>query len=573
MSLCINPSCQKPHNPDNILFCEACGSELLLEGRYRVIRKLGEGGFGKTFEVSQNNTLKVLKVLTLDDPKAVSLFQQEARVLTQLNHSGIPKAEVYFTFFPRNSQSPLHCLVMEKIEGLDLSQYMEQRDNRPIDEKLAILWLTQLANILNEVHKQNFFHRDIKPSNIMLKADGHLALIDFGTAREVTKTYYQKAAGQNITGIISPGYTPLEQANGKAVPQSDFFALGRTFIYLLTGKSPDEFSEDSQTGKLIWRDSASQVSKPLAGLIDYLSEPFSGKRPQNAEMILRCISDINNLSYLSSTSASTVPSTLVKPPQQHTQHKTVSSSQQQSSKNQTNESSQQIYQGIGALIGGVILIFFRFGWKDISKIFRPQASQPVAISQPTEIQKKNNPKKINSQPPNQAPHVSNKNTYPQIPYGWKKFQGGGASLWLPPNWQPSNLQQLDTENFMNKYLHQNLGITPNILAVNSSSDQFVLVFREAISPNTTLRQSLKETYQAFLNIDPNTLRLVDMRVNSDGQYETGIIVIEANNRTKQISYLLNFNNTSWAVSFICKSSDFEENLQIFESSIRTFILN
>lgn len=406
MSLCINPNCPKPQNPNNILFCETCGSELLLEGRYRVIRQLGEGGFGKTFEVSQNNTLKVLKVLTLDDPKAVSLFQQEARVLSQLNHPGIPKAEVYFTFIPRNSQSPLHCLVMEKIEGLDLSQYMEQRDNRPIDEKLAILWLTQLANILNEVHKQNFFHRDIKPSNIMLKADGNLALIDFGTAREVTKTYYQKAAGQNITGIISPGYTPLEQANGKAVPQSDFFALGRTFIYFLTGKSPDEFSEDSQTGKLIWRDSALQVSKPLAGLIDYLSEPFSGKRPQNAEMILRCISDINYLSYLSSNSASTVPSTLVKQPQQHTQHKTVSSSQQQSSKNQTNESSQQIYQGIGALIGGVILIFFRFGWKDTSKILQPQVSQPVEVSQPTEIQE-NNSELVTPSPKIQETYVDN----------------------------------------------------------------------------------------------------------------------------------------------------------------------
>jgi hypothetical protein len=55
----------------------------------------------------------------------------------------------------------------------------------------------------------------------MLKADGHLTLIDFGTAREVTETYHQKVAGQNITGIISPGHTPLEQANGKAVPQSD----------------------------------------------------------------------------------------------------------------------------------------------------------------------------------------------------------------------------------------------------------------------------------------------------------------------------------------------------------------
>ncbi|RCJ21902.1 hypothetical protein A6770_04510 [Nostoc minutum NIES-26] len=380
MSLCVNPHCANPQNDDNILFCKVCGSELLLQGRYRVIRQLGEGGFGKTFEVSQNNILKVLKVLMLDDSKAVSLFQQEATVLSQLNHPGIPKAEIYFTFLPRNSQSSLHCLVMEKIEGLDLYQYMEQKQNQPIDDKLAILWLTQLANILHEVHKQNFFHRDIKPSNIMLKTDGHLALIDFGTAREITKTYYQKVAKQNITGIISPGYTPLEQVNGKAVPQSDFFALGRTFVYLLTGKSPDEFSEDSQTGKLIWRDTASQASKPLAGLIDYLMEPFSGKRPQNAEIILRCISDINNSSYSPSNSASAVPSTLVKSPQQNTQYKTLSNSQLQSSKNQNNESSQQIAQVVGTLVGAALLIVVKFGWRDISKLFQPQTSQPVATS-------------------------------------------------------------------------------------------------------------------------------------------------------------------------------------------------
>ncbi len=194
MSLCVNPHCSRPQNPENLLFCQGCGSELLLEGQYRVIRQLGEGGFGKTFEVNHSNTLKVLKVLTLDDAKAVSLFQQEARVLSQLNHPGIPKADRYFTFLPKNSQSPLHCLVMEKIEGLDLQQYLEQRSNRPIDQKLALLWLTHLANILHQVHQQNFFHRDIKPSNVMLKADGHLALIDFGTAREVIRTYHQKAA-------------------------------------------------------------------------------------------------------------------------------------------------------------------------------------------------------------------------------------------------------------------------------------------------------------------------------------------------------------------------------------------
>lgn len=92
MCLCISPGCPRPQNYGISLFCQACGSELLLEGKYRVIRKMGEGGFGKTFEVSHSNTFKVLKVLILDDVKAVSLFQQEARVLSQLNHPGIPKA-------------------------------------------------------------------------------------------------------------------------------------------------------------------------------------------------------------------------------------------------------------------------------------------------------------------------------------------------------------------------------------------------------------------------------------------------------------------------------------------------
>ncbi|MFN5065532.1 MAG: hypothetical protein ACK4V0_07640 [Aphanizomenon sp.] len=101
--------------------------------------------------------------------------------------------------------------------------------------------------------------------------------IDFGTAREVTQTLMQKVAGQQVTGIISAGYTPPEQMNGKAVPQSDFFALGRTFVYLLTGKYPQNFAEDSRTGALIWRDNAAGISQKLLDLVDYLMSPFPGE--------------------------------------------------------------------------------------------------------------------------------------------------------------------------------------------------------------------------------------------------------------------------------------------------------
>ncbi len=300
MSYCINPNCPKPQNPENLLFCQTCGSQLLLEGRYRVMRLLGEGGFAKTYEVSDCGTPKVLKLLFLNQPKAVSLFQQESQVLSRLNHPGIPKvaADGYFTFSPRNSQQPAHCLVMEKIEGINLEELMSRRNNQPIPEALALDWLKQLAEILAQVNQQNYFHRDIKPANIMLRisppyqgeAEGKLVLIDFGTAREITATIL--GGGPKVTQIVSAGYTPLEQACGQAVPQSDFFALGRTFVYLLTGKSPRDLPADSATGQLLWRNSAPQISDPVANLIDDLMALLPASRPQTSQIILQRLAEI-----------------------------------------------------------------------------------------------------------------------------------------------------------------------------------------------------------------------------------------------------------------------------------------
>lgn len=292
MSLCINPRCRNPQNPDNSLFCQACGSELLLAGRYRVIRLLsGKGGFGNTYEVTCDDTPKVLKVLTNPIPKAVELFQQEARVLSQLNHPGIPKGEMDFTFFPRDSQEPLYCLVMEKIEGLDLEEYLQGRQNRPIDERLALEWLTELVKVLHEVHQQQFFHRDIKPSNIMLGANGHLMLIDFGTVRQVTGTI---VSGGRSTSIYTVGYAPPEQEHGYAVPESDFFALGRTFVYLLTGKQPtDTDIYDYYNNELRWRDRAYNISPQLADLIDKMMAAKASQRPANTQVILQRLHEID----------------------------------------------------------------------------------------------------------------------------------------------------------------------------------------------------------------------------------------------------------------------------------------
>lgn len=304
MAICINPQCPNPHNSDEHHFCQACGSELLLQFRYRVIKEIGKGGFGQTYEVKEGNTTKVLKVLINTSTKAVELFKREAGVLKQLNQPSIPKVEPdgYFTFTPRGSQQPLHCLIMEKIVGLNLWDYIRQL-GRPIDGDTAKRWLSELITILQPVHEQGFLHRDIKPQNIIFKTDGTLALIDFGAIKEGQDTEVATEASRGSggtehatrttgkTSIQSLGYTPNEQMNGQAIlPQSDFYALGRTFIYLLTGREPKNIDYDPLSDKLNWQQYAPNVPSQLADLIDQMSATLVRERPRSFQEIFQQLS-------------------------------------------------------------------------------------------------------------------------------------------------------------------------------------------------------------------------------------------------------------------------------------------
>ncbi len=295
MSFCVNPQCQKPDNSSTNLFCQNCGSELLIDGRYRVLELLGQGGFSLTYHVLDlDSRPKVLKVLMDNHPKYVELFQQEAQVLEKMDHPGIPKLDLdgYFTYLPKDREEPMHCIAMEKIEGLNLEEYLKKRGNRPIQQKRVLRWLAKLSLILEQVHNLDFFHRDIKPSNIMLRANGSLVLIDFGTVRQLSQSYIDKQAAGLLTGVFSTGYTPMEQMRGKAVKQSDFYALGGTIIFLLTGRNPFEFY-NSQTGKMEWRDKVENISPPFANLIDRMMAPLAAERPKTAREIFRKIIQID----------------------------------------------------------------------------------------------------------------------------------------------------------------------------------------------------------------------------------------------------------------------------------------
>jgi serine/threonine protein kinase len=301
MSLCINPHCRQPNHPDNSasLTCQSCGSDLLLQGRYRVMRLISnQSGFGRVYEAYERNIPKILKVLKESynhNDKVLELFRREVQVLSQLNHPGVPQVEPdgYFLYFPKESTEPLHCLVMEKIDGPNLKQWMVQQGNHPISEKQAMLWLTQLTDVLHLVHQHNYFHRDIKPENIMLRSSGQLVLVDFGAAREMTQTYLAQLGDSDITAVSSAGYTPPEQEQGQAVPQSDFYAMGRTLIYLLTAKMPNDPSVyDSRTNAFRWREDAPQISTALADFIDELIAPAAANRPQTTTAILERLAQV-----------------------------------------------------------------------------------------------------------------------------------------------------------------------------------------------------------------------------------------------------------------------------------------
>jgi WD40 repeat protein len=262
-------------------------------------------GFGVVYEAFEGFTSKILKVLQEkwnNEPKAVELFKREYDVLLELsrqNVTGVPQADAYFQYSTREGKI-LHCLVMEKVEGINLEQWLKQYDN--LSQKRALKWLREITLILDKIHQQNWLHRDIKPPNIMLRNSGELVLIDFGTAREETQTYHQKVKGQQVTGITSAGYTPNEQQHGQAVIQSDFHALGRTFVHLLTRKHPLEIY-DPVNDVLSWREETENIHPLLLDFIDELMGRLPENRPANSRVILQRLDEIERQLKLPPTPA------------------------------------------------------------------------------------------------------------------------------------------------------------------------------------------------------------------------------------------------------------------------------
>ncbi len=269
MLYCINPKCSDRENLDNATSCSNCGTQLLVNNRYKLIqplRELSGDYFTDIFLVEDlglspedwgiKKVLKVLKYNNNDD--LVRLFKQESRTLMWLKNPGVPAVEPdgYFVLNTTRPAQSLHCLVMEFIEGDNLEELVAKKG--AIDQATALDWLIQLTKILHLLHQRHLIHRDIKPSNLILRPNGQLALIDFGTVRE---------GEEGSTQIGSIGYAAPEQLNGSAVLASDLFAVGRTFVYLLTGNTPLELEDYKVKQKLDldWLTSVKTTINLLAG--------------------------------------------------------------------------------------------------------------------------------------------------------------------------------------------------------------------------------------------------------------------------------------------------------------------
>lgn len=271
----------------------------MLDNRYRIIRELPEGGFGRTF-LAENTRMpsrkrciiKMLKPLH-NNPQIYQLvqerFHREAAILEELgeNNNQIPR------LYDKFEEAGLFYLVQEWIQGQTLGNIQAQvgiaSESTVKDILLSIL------PVLQYVHSKGIIHRDIKPDNIILRlADNLPVLIDFGAVKETMGTVMSNSG--NVTSSIvigTPGFMPSEQAAGRPLFASDLYSLALTAIYLLTGKIPQELETNPLTGEILWQKHAYNVSPSFAAILDKAIHFSPRERYINAPAMLSALQAIS----------------------------------------------------------------------------------------------------------------------------------------------------------------------------------------------------------------------------------------------------------------------------------------
>ncbi|OCA87667.1 serine/threonine protein kinase [Bacillus sp. FJAT-27225] len=210
----------------------------VLEGKYEILKLIGQGGMSKVYLAMDKRLNKQWAVKEIEkrerDRNYEIIYQSaiaEANMIKRLDHPALPRIVDIIDDRDRI------FVIMDYIEGEPLDKILDEYGAQP--QELVIEWAKQLCEVLDYLHTRNpsIIYRDMKPGNVMLKPDGNLKLIDFGIAREYKE--------QNLADTVSlgtKGYAAPEQFGGKGQtdPRTDVYCLGVTLYHLVTGHNPSE---------------------------------------------------------------------------------------------------------------------------------------------------------------------------------------------------------------------------------------------------------------------------------------------------------------------------------------------
>ena len=270
----------------------------LLAGRYRVERFLAGGGMGVVYiGTDQRLAERQCAIKEIFDrfttpeerAQAIEYFHREADTLSQLNHPAIP------AIFDRFGEGNCHYLVMDFIEGRNLEEVLVEQDG-PLPESRVVEIARELCDVLSYLHSFDppVIYRDMKPGNVIVKPDGHVALIDFGIARIFSPQ-------GKATLIGTPGFAPPEQYAGKVDQRSDIYSLAASLHYMVTGRDPEKHPPFSCPPVLSEKP---DVSPFLAQAVDRALAYKMEERPFSAEEFKEMFLYGRGLSALAPSSSS-----------------------------------------------------------------------------------------------------------------------------------------------------------------------------------------------------------------------------------------------------------------------------
>ena len=207
----------------------------VIDGKYKILNKIGQGGMSVVYLAMNERANKpwAIKEIRKDGVSNYEVVKQnliaETDILKRLTHPNLP------SIIDVIDCEDTFLIVMDYIEGKPLSEALKREGAQP--QEKVIEWAKQICDVLGYLHsrKPPIIYRDMKPSNVMLRPDGNIMIIDFGTARE-----YKSASIADTTCLGTQGYAAPEQfgGHGQTDGRTDIYCLGATLYHLLTGHNP-----------------------------------------------------------------------------------------------------------------------------------------------------------------------------------------------------------------------------------------------------------------------------------------------------------------------------------------------